>query len=1002
MINISHLTKIYRSRKKQQSKALDDISMVLPDSGLVFVLGKSGSGKSTLLNLIGGLDTATAGNIYVDGTKITGLKEKQLCDYRNGYVGFIFQDYHLIDELTVYENIRLCLELKDAENDNAIWQALEKVELLGFENRFPTELSGGQRQRVSIARAIVKNPKLILADEPTGNLDNKTATQIVHILKKLSRECLVLIVSHSTTDAFAYADRIIELSQGKILNDRIRNPQFSDRVHIRQDTLVYPRDTCLNEEDLALINAGLADGTLRKVTQQTDKFIPALQPEFLKKPMDIPPGRLNFRNFWRLCLRFLKNKAVAISLSAFMVAVIMVILALAQTIIAFDANQIIADEMEKANLSSLFLSKLETPEDDPQLEKDVFMVASDADIQGFYDAGYEGTIYPVWNITVPITDYRHAAGIQITYFSSGLYMNETFGTMIVDQAFLEKTFGQLNYAAKLDTFSPAGVIITDYVADSIIKLFSPYESKDYADILGPHKKLGTSHATITINAIIDTGYRQRHADVLKRVENGEFESIAQMYQDDAFVALSNEIYGNLGFCYSLNPDFVEAYRDTFQSRAYLYYQNLLIDEQLPLKPDAFDRRYFYNGTAFSEHINGYYYTQAAPALPQGTKYIRVSFAKPTSVTNSPVYAQLPVADKGCAHVVFSNGQAVGCDLLNATANAWLDPENGAVIPQIDYPDTYVSDFIPIPESCTILEFCTLSMYENVFCAFYDENQQFLDAYTPKDREPTPDGTVVMNYYQYNELFGTNYNNVNLDTFVPHSMQLTGYRLSDTSCEEPLFTTQVQITGLTKDEWLLGRDVAALFHENQYYVYGLYFDGAEGIGYVTELAEESNFTHQSLLVEGIFTMTRAVEVFVPIFRLVAMILCVGVIFILVNFGSKMIKDKLHEIGILKALGTKNTTVGALFGMQVVCIALLTCILSTLGYFLFIGLANDVLMASLTSLAPSRILPDIDFLTFRPAIAALNCALICALSALALTVPLLKIRKVEPVKIIRARE
>lgn len=1002
MINISHLTKIYRSKKKQRSKALDDLSLTLPNNGLVFVLGKSGSGKSTLLNLIGGLDRATSGQIQVDGDLISGLREGKLCDYRNCYVGFIFQDYHLIDELTVYENIRLCLSLLDTDDDKAIYEALEKVDLLGFENRFPTELSGGQRQRVAIARAIVKHPRLILADEPTGNLDNKTATQIIQILKKLSRECLVLIVSHSTTDAYAYADRIIKLSEGKIVGDSIRNPHFSDRVHIDADTLVYPQNTCLNDADLAVINDGLSTGSIRKILQQTDKFIPAQEPVCDRQTAHIRHAGLNVSNFRRLCLRFLKNKAAAIGLSAFMVAVIMVILALAQTIIAFDANRIIADEMANANLNTLFFTKLATSEDDPQLDKDYYMVADEADIQAFYDAGYEGTIYPVWNITVPVTDYRHAAGIHTTYFGAGPYMSETFGTMIVDEAFLEKTFGQLQYAAKLDTFSPAGVIITDYVADAILELNAQYAGKDYTDILGPHKKAGMVHDTITINAILDTGYRQRHADILRQAKNGDFETVSQMYQDDAFIALSNEIYGKLGFSYSINPDFVEAYTDTYQSSTYLYCQKLQIDQQFLLEPDALDRRYFYNGDAFSARISSYYYTQTAPTVPQGAKYMRLSFANPNDVRYSSVFAQLPVADKGCAHVVFSNGEEVSYDLLNATANAWLDPETGALLPQIDYPDTYVSAFIPIPEGCSISEFCTLALQTNVFCAFYDEDQQFIDAYAPEGREPMPDGTVVMNYYQYNKLFGSDYNNTNLDTFVPHSMQLTGYRLYDTNYEDPLFTTQVQITGLSKNEWLLGKDVAALFHENQYYIYGIYFDGADGISYVTDVAETRNFTHQSFLIEGIFTMTQAVEVFVPIFWLVAILLCIGVIFILINFGSKMIQDKLHEIGILKALGAKNATVGAIFGMQVVCIALLTCALSTAGYFLFIDLANDVLMESLTRIAPSRILLNIDFLTFQPTIAAINCAMICAMSALALTVPLLKIRKVEPVKIIRARE
>ena len=205
MIKITSLNKIYRSKKRRKCHALNDINLTLPDAGLVFVLGKSGSGKSTLLNLIGGLDNITSGSIEVDGNDLAKFKEKDFCNYRNSHIGFIFQDYHLIDELTVYENIRLSLDLENRNEYYLIGEALARVDLAGYEERYPTELSGGEQQRVAIARAIVKKPRIILADEPTGNLDTNTARQIVELLKELSRDCLILIVSHNINDANNYA-----------------------------------------------------------------------------------------------------------------------------------------------------------------------------------------------------------------------------------------------------------------------------------------------------------------------------------------------------------------------------------------------------------------------------------------------------------------------------------------------------------------------------------------------------------------------------------------------------------------------------------------------------------------------------------------------------------------------------------------------------------------------------------------------------------------------------
>ena len=231
MIKVENLVKIYKSKKKGSHRALNKINLTLDNKGLVFVLGKSGSGKSTLLNLIGGLDTVTEGSIIVDGNDISKLRERKFCNYRNTHIGFVFQDYHLIEELSIYDNIVLSLNLQKIDDKNDVINALKIVDLEGYEHRLPSELSGGERQRVAIARAIIKKPRIILADEPTGNLDPVTATAILDILKDLSKECLVLVVSHNENDAYKYADRIIKLSEGEIINDYVKNNRIrSDLV----------------------------------------------------------------------------------------------------------------------------------------------------------------------------------------------------------------------------------------------------------------------------------------------------------------------------------------------------------------------------------------------------------------------------------------------------------------------------------------------------------------------------------------------------------------------------------------------------------------------------------------------------------------------------------------------------------------------------------------------------------------------------------------------------
>ena len=226
--------------------AVDDLSMQLAETGLVFVLGKSGSGKSTFLNLIGGLDSPTSGSIIVDDENITELSIKELDVYRNSKVGFVFQDYHLITSLSVAQNIHMPLELQGAKNKvNITTSALKKVDMEGYEKRSISSLSGGQKQRVAIARAFAKDCEFILADEPTGNLDSENGEAIVKLLKSLSKEKLVVVVTHDFDMANKYGDRIIEFSDGKIIDDKMLQNDItgdSDSVFEKEVSTINSND----------------------------------------------------------------------------------------------------------------------------------------------------------------------------------------------------------------------------------------------------------------------------------------------------------------------------------------------------------------------------------------------------------------------------------------------------------------------------------------------------------------------------------------------------------------------------------------------------------------------------------------------------------------------------------------------------------------------------------------------------------------------------------------
>lgn len=217
MIRINDLRKVYRT-EEVETIALDNMSLHVKEHEFVAIMGPSGCGKSTLLNILGLLDDPTSGSYLLNGIEVTGLKEDKRCDLRRENIGFVFQNFNLIEELTVFENIELPLEnsrMKASLRKMKVEKVLKSVLLSHRRNYFPSQLSGGQQQRVAIARAIVNDPKLILADEPTGNLDSRNGLDIMDLLTTLNDAgTTIVMVTHSEHDA-RYSHRIIHMLDGK-------------------------------------------------------------------------------------------------------------------------------------------------------------------------------------------------------------------------------------------------------------------------------------------------------------------------------------------------------------------------------------------------------------------------------------------------------------------------------------------------------------------------------------------------------------------------------------------------------------------------------------------------------------------------------------------------------------------------------------------------------------------------------------------------------------------
>ena len=869
MLRVKNLTKIYKSKHRKKVKALDNVSFTLPESGMIFIIGKSGSGKSTLLNMLGGLDEITQGEIIVDGNRLSSFSHKDYDDYRNTCVGFIFQDFHLLDDLTVAQNVALSLDLQ-AESDKAkVLDALKRVDLEGYEKRYPVELSGGQKQRVAIARALVKNPTVLLADEPTGNLDTKTTGQVLDLLKEISKTKLVLVVSHNLEDADKYADRILELSDGKLVSDLTRRADFNENVELENGILKLPYLKKLTTDDKISIMSAFVSRKVLLIEQHDDKFVKVPQEEYIEVKKPIKRSGIKRSKLLALTGRFVKGSVFQSMFSAFMAACIIIILALSQTIVLFDPAVVIKEELLSSNQTILAMQKNRVYEDELEsnLNTETFVELDEGDAQAFRSDGYKGGMYELTNYSLSIVSNYSANQRQTekTRVRTKFYVRESFGTLITTEQFLVQKFGVNGeiplLCGTLDAH-PGGVIITDYFADSILAI-KGNAHLGYDQLLGVFKdKTGSKQGYI--NAVINTGYKERYKDLLEMYRANEVPNYSELSKDQTFLAAYDEIVQYLAIGYSVNPNFKE-----------------------DCKAESLKAR-VYPGKII---ING-------------------------------------------AEVVTAN-------------KAWF-----------------------AKATTTALE----------------------------------DNEIIIGYSLYNHIFGTSYGTSNLNTFVPHTIQLTTYRAADELQKTPLHAYTFTVKALSKsggNVFYCSETVFNALRANEFITYGLYFDNLADIGAVYETGLAHGFVPNSVTVQSTATMSRAVKVFSDVFYLISLVLYAACVSVLVNFGVKAVRGKTYEIGVIKALGGKSRNLSFIFSVEIFIVGLLTCVFSWVGMYLFIGAANDVLVASLAELATTHVVKDMNFLVFNPMLMAANSIGVFVLTLFSSFVPIFALKNVKPINIIKAK-
>ena len=854
MIIVKNLTKVYKSKKAKICVALNNVSFSLPSKGLVFVVGKSGSGKSTMLNLLGGLDSLTSGEINVFGNQLNEYSESELYSFRSNIVGFVFQDFHLLDDLTVADNVRLSLKLMAEDDDERVEKALESVELLEYKDRYPRELSGGQQQRVAIARALVKNPDVIFADEPTGNLDSNTTEQIIKLIKEISKEKLVVVVSHNLFDAYEYADRIIELSEGRIINDLVINEKYENAVEVKDNKVIIPMLKRFKQDELDSLLSICKRDEILKIEQSNNKF---KQKEQKEEPLQakVPQKKtkgLSFFNSVKFSAMFGKRRIIGFLLSAIFASILICVLSLAQSIANFDAKSMAVDSMTEGSVYAV-RKDLDTLSGQVHAR-----VITDEDFAKIKQASPNAKLYKLYMSGLYINGYTIGYQKVPTITQSGLHIVETSGTLETNEEYAKKLLRLDNldiYRGSVEQ-NTGGIYITDFVADSFIFYG---KAENYDEILGQQFEGSNDYwPDGYVNGIINTSYKEKYKGVIDQINSMTKES-----------PLTEEIISFLDYvnqALAISYYFGDNYKEI--SSANIYEGNYV-----------YTRNFFVNGVDASSTIS----------------YI----------------------------------------------------------------------------SCGSYFDCVLG-----------------------------DNEVFMDVEAYNKIFGTEYTYGNCDTFVPHAISF----LSSDFNNEVIYSKQMTVAGIGKckgGNMLLADNVFYEYKEKMFHCYGVYADGEDVSGFIN-YTMDNGYSNMSLKMSAIQTMSQAVETFNKFFEFIAMILVCACVFIITSFGVKNIKSKMYEVGVMKALGCKLSSFFVIFGLHTLLIAFTTIVVFVVGYVAFANVSNHILLESLKAITPTKIMLDLQFIKFDWQLALINSAVVVFISIVSNIIPIILLRRIKPVTIIKAKE
>ena len=566
MLQIKNLKKEYRTKGGVITKALDDVSITFPEKGLVFLLGKSGSGKSTLLNVVGGLDKADSGEIIIKGKNSKEFTQSDFDSYRNTYIGFVFQEYNILNEFNIEQNIALALQLQGKKhNKEAVDAILKQVGLEQFGRRKPNTLSGGQKQRVAIARALIKSPEIIMADEPTGALDSNTGKQIFDTLKELSKEKLVIVVSHDRDFAEIYADRIIELADGKIISDTskelIKTKEMGN-IHVVNDHTLAIKDVeKVSKKDIDVILDNLKNQKGEVLITSGDHDLPLVRQaihlsddnssEVFKDTKDVKTkeydpkqtkfirSHLPFGRAFKMGASYLKLKPVRLIFTSLLTIISLTLFGVASTLLFFKDSYAYSNALKDAPYNSEVVSKGyavkvrehrvdESGNDEVRYENDAIYATafSKEEITNFNKNNLNLKFAPVMTFRLPESYYSSSSTNYIVVSEPSAigaasyyqYAANPSGFVSSNKEYIDSVNGLSlqygEYPAKDDE-----VAISSYASDYFVKAFGVNSADQLLDetiSVSISGNIGNTKVDLTIKGIIKTPDLDSTYDDLKQ------------------------------------------------------------------------------------------------------------------------------------------------------------------------------------------------------------------------------------------------------------------------------------------------------------------------------------------------------------------------------------------------------------------------------------------------------------------------------------------------------